>query len=246
MRSCCLARGLWLSWCCGTSNSRAQRPTRCSFVRDGGRGSHLLTWGLSFNRAARARPNPGFVERLRQSLLLAGDGLRLALAGTGVGVGALAAHRQLLAMAQAPIGAQIHQPLDVDRDLATKVAFDHIVAVDCLANLQNFRIRQLRHTPLRWDMHLLDNLFGLLRPDAVDILKRDDHALVGGNIDACNTSHSSISISAALDHAKSRAAGTVSTSGGGRPLSSIARERKKSHALGNGAGTQNDFGMGGM
>jgi hypothetical protein len=29
-------------------------------------------------------------------------------------------------------------------------------------------------------------------------------------------------------------------------LPRIARERKKSHALGNGAGTQNDFGMGGM
>jgi hypothetical protein len=30
----------------------------------------------------------------------------------------------------------------------------------------------------------------------VDILKRDDHALVGGNINACNASHSPISISA--------------------------------------------------
>jgi hypothetical protein len=80
----------------------------------------------------------------------------------------------------------------------------------------------------------------------VDILKRDDHALVGGNINACNASHSPISISAALEVRKSSAAGTVSTSGGGRPLSRITRERKKSHALGNGAGTQNDFGMDGM
>src|ERR1700677_3226186 len=228
------------------SNSRGRRPKRCSFVLYGERGSHLLTWGLSFNRAGRARPNSGFVETAPQSLLLAGDGLRLALAGAGVGVGALATHRQLLAMAQAAIGAQIHQPLDVDRDLATKVAFDHVVAVDCLANLQNFRIRQLRNTPLRRDMHLLDNLFGLLRPDAVDILKRDDHALVRGNINTCDASHSPISISAALDHAKSSAAGTVSTSGGGRPLSRITRERKKSHALENGAGTQNDFGIAGM
>src|SRR3984957_763104 len=182
------------------SNSHVRRPTRCSFVRDGGRGSHLLPFRLSFNRASnRARPNPGFVETVRRSLLLAGDGLRLALAGAGVGVGALAAHRQLLAMTQAAIGAQIHQPLDVDRDFAAKVAFDHIVTVDCLANLQNFGIGQLRDTPLRWDMHLLDNLFSLLWPDAVDILKRDDHALVGGDINACNASHSPISISAALD-----------------------------------------------
>src|ERR1700722_4467788 len=182
------------------SNSRGRRPTRCSFVRDGGRGSHLLTLGLSFNRASnRARPNPGFSETARQSLLLAGDGLRLAFAGAGVGVGALATHRQLLAMAQAAIGAQIHQPLDVDRDFAAQVAFDDVVAVDRLADLQNFRIGQLGDTPLRWDMHLLDNLFGLLAADAVDVLERDDHALVGGNINACNASHSPISISAALD-----------------------------------------------
>src|SRR5277367_5598497 len=126
-------------------------------------------------------------------------------------------------MAQASIGAQIHEPLDVDRDLATKVAFDHVVAVDCLADLQNFRIGQLDDTPLRWDMHLLDNLFGLLRPDAVDILKRDDHTLVSGNINACNASHSPISISA-TPRPKLRAAGIVWTSGGGRPLSRIPRK----------------------
>ncbi len=82
-------------------------PDTMFFVRDGGRGSHLLPLGLSFNRASkRARPNPGLVETVRRSLLLAGDGLRLALAGAGVGVGALAAHRQLLSMAQAAIGAR--------------------------------------------------------------------------------------------------------------------------------------------
>ena len=84
----------------------------------------------------------------------------------------------------------VHQPLDVDRDLATEVAFDHVVAVNRFANLQNFRIRQLRDPPLGRDVHLLDNLLGLLAPDAVDILKRDDHALVGRNINACDASHS--------------------------------------------------------
>src|ERR1700677_2587460 len=190
------------------SNSRGRRPKRCSFVLYGERGSHLLTWGLSFNRAGRARPNSGFVETAPQSLLLAGDGLRLALAGAGVGMGALAAHRQLLAMAQAAIGAQIHQPLDIDRDLATKVAFDHIVAVDRLANLQNLSIRQLGDSSLRRDVHLLDNLLGLLAADAVDVLKRDDHALVGGNINACNASHSPALHFGSARSAKSSAAGT--------------------------------------
>ena len=44
-----------------------------------------------------------------------------------------------------------------------------------------------------------------------------------------------------------KASGLIaSTSGGGRPLPRTLRKRKKSHALGNGAGTQNDFGMEGM
>src|SRR3954449_12308532 len=48
-------------------------------------------------------------------LLLAGDRLRLALAGAGVRVRALTANRQAAAMAQATIGAEIHQALDVHR-----------------------------------------------------------------------------------------------------------------------------------
>src|SRR6185369_7321772 len=48
-------------------------------------------------------------------LLLAGDRLGRALAGPGVGVGALAADRQALAVAQAAVAGQVHQALDVDR-----------------------------------------------------------------------------------------------------------------------------------
>src|SRR3954447_19230541 len=51
-------------------------------------------------------------------LLLAGDRLGLALAGAGVGVGALAADGQALAVAEAAVGGEVHQALDVHRDLA--------------------------------------------------------------------------------------------------------------------------------
>ncbi len=68
-------------------------------------------------------------------LLLAGDRLGGALAGAGVGVGALAADRQALAVAQAAVAGQVHQPLDVDRGLAAQVALDLVVAVDRLADL---------------------------------------------------------------------------------------------------------------
>src|SRR6185503_2644124 len=48
-------------------------------------------------------------------LLLAGDRLGGALAGAGVGVRALAADRQTLAVTEATVAGQVHQSLDVDR-----------------------------------------------------------------------------------------------------------------------------------
>src|SRR5579864_9493407 len=71
----------------------------------------------------------------RLLLLLAGDRLGGALAGTSVGVGALAADRQALAVAKPAVAGQVHQPLDVDRHLAAQVAFDLVVMVDGLADL---------------------------------------------------------------------------------------------------------------
>src|SRR6185437_5781538 len=63
---------------------------------------------------------------LLRHLLLAGDRHRLALAGAGVGVRALATHRQAAPMAQSAIAAEIHQPLDVHRHLAPEVALDAV------------------------------------------------------------------------------------------------------------------------
>jgi hypothetical protein len=81
-----------------------------------------------------------FFALRRKLLLLAGDRLCLALAGAGVGMCALSADRQLATMTQAAVAAQIHQTLDVHRGVAAKVAFHHIIAVNRLANLQDFGV----------------------------------------------------------------------------------------------------------
>ena len=85
----------------------------------------------------------------RELILLAGDRLGLALAGAGVGVRALAADRQAPAMAKPAVAGEVHQPLDVHRRLAAKVALDRMVAVDRLADVQHFLVGQV-----------LDPLFG--------------------------------------------------------------------------------------
>src|SRR5690606_29905386 len=63
-------------------------------------------------------------------LLLTGDRLCRTLTGAGIGVGALSADRQATTVTQAAIVAQIHQTLDVHGNVAAKITFHDIVAVD--------------------------------------------------------------------------------------------------------------------
>src|SRR5687768_14385051 len=121
--------------------------------------------------------------------LLAGDRLCRPFAGPRIGMRALATYRQVTAMPQTPVAAEIHKALDVDRDLAAKVAFDLVIAVDGLANLQHLRVGKLADAPLGWDADLVDDLLGKTLADAVNVLKRDNHALVGRNVDACYAGH---------------------------------------------------------
>src|SRR5437764_7173785 len=115
---------------------------------------------------------------IRDLLLLAGDRLGRPLAGARIGMGALTAHRQAAAMTQAAIAAKIHQPLDVHSGLATQVALDHIVAVDHFTNLQHFLIAQLRDAAINGNFDLLHDVGRILLADAMDILERDQDALV--------------------------------------------------------------------
>jgi len=79
-------------------------------------------------------------------------------------------------------------------DLAAQVALHHIVTVDRLADLQHFGVGELRDPAFRGDAHLLADFRRDLGADAVNILQRDDDALVGRDIDACDTRHALVSI----------------------------------------------------
>ena len=80
---------------------------------------------------------------LFRDFFLAGDRFGRPFARAGVGVRALAADRQALAVTQAAIAAQIHQPLDVHRHFAAQIAFDEIVAVDRFADLDDLGVGQI-------------------------------------------------------------------------------------------------------
>src|SRR6267378_2639027 len=68
----------------------------------------------------------------QQGLFLARDRAPGTLLGARIGVRALAAHRQILAMTGAAIRPDVHQAFDVHRDLGTQRAFDLVVALDHL------------------------------------------------------------------------------------------------------------------
>src|SRR2546430_2289799 len=132
-------------------------------------------------------------------LLLAGDRLGRSLARARVGVGALTAHRQTAAMTQAAIAAEVHQTLDVDAGLAAQIALDEIVAVDHFADLQHFLVGELADAAIQGDLHLLDDLGRILLADAVDVLERDQDALVGRDVPTGNTGQGLLSCRRSLD-----------------------------------------------
>src|ERR1700675_329056 len=125
-----------------------------------------------------------------QLLLLAGDRLGRALAGPGVGMGALTTNRQAAAMTQPTIASEVHQTFDVHGGFAPQIALDHIVVVDHFADLQDLLVGELRHPPLVRNPRLGHDLPGLGRPDAVDILEPDEDPFVGWNVNTSDTGQS--------------------------------------------------------
>src|SRR5207302_5951006 len=76
--------------------------------------------------------------------LLAGDLHPLrSLAGARVGLGVLAVHREPAPMAQAAVGADLLEALDVLGSLTAQVALDRDVSVDQLAQLDHLRLGEV-------------------------------------------------------------------------------------------------------
>src|SRR5262245_5533233 len=150
---------------------------------------------VSIAKVGFRRPGRGLWRapaRLSGGLLFAGNGPRLALARARIGVRALAADRQAAAVPQTAVAAQIHQALDVHGDVAAQVTLHHVVAIDRLADLQDLRVGQVIDPALVGNADLAADLLRELRADAVNVLKRDDDALLRRNVNACDTSHAGL------------------------------------------------------
>src|SRR5690606_6983311 len=85
--------------------------------------------------------------------------------------------------------AEVHQALDVHRDFAAQVALDLVVAVDRFADLDDFGVGELVDAAVGRNADLGHDLLGELLADAVNVLQRDDDALVGRYVYACDAGH---------------------------------------------------------
>src|SRR4051794_25360815 len=121
--------------------------------------------------------------------LLAGDRLTRALAGAGVGTGALAAGRERTAVAGAPVALDVTQPADVLVDLAAQRALDQVRPVDDADDLRQLLFGQLLRAALAVDRRFLQDGAAVLRADAEEVREADPDGLVVRNVYACDTGH---------------------------------------------------------
>src|SRR5512139_764725 len=161
-------------------------------------------------------PRPLF---LRGFLLLGDGALPRPLPGARVGVGALAAGRQPLAVPQPPVAPQIHQPLDVHGDFLAKVPLDAVVRVDDVPDPRDLVFRQRGRPQVRRNARLRQDFLGGRRPDPVDVGQGRPDLLRLRNVHsryACQSNPSWASLAAPIPGA---ACAWGSRRGSGRPLS---------------------------
>jgi len=104
-------------------------------------------------------------------------------------MGALAADRQVAAVAQATVATQIHQALDVHLHFTAQVAFDGVVLVDVLADLQDFGVGQFVDPAGLVDADGIADGAGRCVANSGDVGEGDGNPLCSRDVYAGNTCH---------------------------------------------------------
>ena len=137
-----------------------------------------------------AWPMAMFLRTLRRWRPLALYGLLGTLARAGVGLGALAVDRHAAAMADTAVAADVHEPLDVLRALAAKVAFDGNRPVDGLAQAHDFFFGQVADLGIGIDAQGREDGVRGRPAHAVDVGETDLDPLLRRDVDARDSCHS--------------------------------------------------------
>jgi len=126
---------------------------------------------------------------LRRRHLLARYYLSRAFAGARVGVRALAADRKSATMPNPPVASEIHQALDRLLKVAAQIAFDFVVGIDHLADV-NLLIRgEIVSLDCGIDFRRRENFERARPPYSVNIGERYIHPLVLRQFDSSYACH---------------------------------------------------------
>src|SRR5580700_2654201 len=142
----------------------------------------------------------------RRLLLIRYRAAARSLAGPGVGMRPLAAHRQAAAVPQAAVGTHLDVTLDVHRDFLAKVAFHGAFLFQNLADLVDFVFGQVPDLLIEIDAGPVEQRAGACAPHAVNVSQPDLGPLGCRQIDACDTRHMVVSASAYITGWSRRAA----------------------------------------
>src|SRR6266566_6678804 len=126
---------------------------------------------------------------LSYSFFLARYGSLGSTARTGIGARALAAHREVTAMAHTAIAANFNEPLDVHIDFATQVTFDLIFTIDELAQAVDLFFCQVPHPGVRVNARALQDFTARSEADPKNVRQRNLHAFVAWDVNAGDSSH---------------------------------------------------------
>src|SRR3954468_23177540 len=129
------------------------------------------------------------IVRLLGDFLLAGDSAAWTLLGAGVGVCALTTNWETPAVTNPAVAADVHESLDVHRDLGAQGALDTKVFLDRLAKPIHVGIVQVANSLLGIDVGRLQNAARGGASDSEDVREADFDLLLAWQIHARNTRH---------------------------------------------------------
>src|SRR5204863_8688573 len=129
------------------------------------------------------------VPTLLGDLLLAGNSAAWTLLGAGGGVRALAANGETAAVTNPAVAADVHEPLDVHRDLGAQRAFDAKILFDRLTQPIRIRVVQVANSLLGVNAGGLQNAPSRRAADAEDVGQTDLQLFLTRKIDASNSRH---------------------------------------------------------
>src|SRR3989442_836764 len=87
------------------------------------------------------------------------------------------------------IRPDVHQPLDVHRDVGAQRAFHLVVALDHLPQPGHLRVAEIAHPRVRVHPRLRENLLRVAGTDAEDVRQGVLDFLLARQVDACNACH---------------------------------------------------------